>query len=100
MSSHTLHPSTLAVGLVDGCERCEEHASHPLLSLDPDHIAMCWRQMVDVEVRETKSYRSGAEAQACRALFQHYLFLLRFVPDVAAEDWPIRCRSESPAAAS
>lgn len=38
MTTHTLHESSLKIGLVDGCERCEQHASHPFSSLDEDHL--------------------------------------------------------------
>jgi hypothetical protein len=73
--------------LVDGCERCEQQAADPMATLDRDHIASLWREMVRVE-RDPEgvfrnegrlvAYRSRADAKACRELYRIAVFLERF----------------------
>ena len=36
--THSYHPDTHEYGLVMGCERCEQHAKHPEVSLDTENI--------------------------------------------------------------
>lgn len=38
MTMHILHESSLKIGLVDGCDRCAQHAQHPFASLDEEHL--------------------------------------------------------------
>jgi hypothetical protein len=92
MSTHTPHPPTLHVGLVDGCPRCEEHARHPLDSLDHEHLAAFWHQMRRVEADEGV-YRSRAERKACEPLIFILSFLTAHLPEVDATVWPPRVRS-------
>lgn len=58
MSTHTLHPDTHEHGLADSCERCAEHAEHPLASLDIENqrnllqrINMEWAPRSENEAR-------------------------------------------------
>lgn len=36
--SHTIHDEIETHGLADDCERCEEHAQHPLRTLDTPNL--------------------------------------------------------------
>lgn len=59
MSLHILHPDTIEIGLVDGCQRCAEHAENPFGSLDDEHI----RQLA-TRIRNGLDPRSDNEAIA------------------------------------
>lgn len=50
MSMHNRHPDMPndAV-LADGCERCEEHAQRPFMSLDDAHLARLYHVLVKEE---------------------------------------------------
>lgn len=87
MSTHTPHEATLDVGLVDGCERCAEHARDPFTSLDQEHVAAFWRQMVEVE-NDRARYRSALDAQVGRYFARLRWFLLTYVPTVNPDVWP------------
>lgn len=39
MTTHIYHEDTHTHGLCNECERCQEHAEHPLASLDRDNLA-------------------------------------------------------------
>jgi hypothetical protein len=72
--------------LVDGCE---QQAADPMATLDREHVAALWREMVRVE-RDPEgvfrnegrlvAYRSRADAKACRELYRIAVFLERFTP--------------------
>ena len=47
MASHTLHPDTHTDGLADGCPRCDQHAVHPLESLDETNITALKLRVLD-----------------------------------------------------
>lgn len=91
MTSHIYHPKMVerlaskmrGMGvLVDGCERCEEHAEHPVVSLDREHLAALWREMIEVEATDDYDgmvgYRSLADARAARMLMPIRRFLDRY----------------------
>lgn len=91
MSTHIYHAkmverlATKARGfgvLVDGCERCEEHAERPVSSLDQEHLAALWREMIEVEATDDydgmPGYRSLADARAALALMPIRRFLDRY----------------------
>ena len=80
--------------LYDGCDRCEQHASHPIESLDDDNLGRLWLEMVRVERDETARahYRTRAEAQACRELRRVACFVERIAPNVDAWVWPLAVR--------
>jgi hypothetical protein len=59
VSTHTFHPDTYEHGLADGCPRCDEHAAHPLESLDSRNL----RALID-RVLAHASARSDNEAKA------------------------------------
>lgn len=46
-SIHSPHPDTHTHGLHDGCPRCEEHAEHPIQSLDDANLGRIVRLAVD-----------------------------------------------------
>jgi hypothetical protein len=54
--------------LYDDCERCAEHAAHPLDSLDDRFLTLLWEEMKRVEASVDGFYRNGNEARACRQL--------------------------------
>lgn len=63
MTVHDPHDSTLQVGLVDGCDRCAEHAEHPFDSLDDKHIV----QLATMVMARTYP-RTNNEAKALRII--------------------------------
>jgi hypothetical protein len=63
MAIHTFHPDTHAHGLADGCPRCNEHAAHPLSSLDEVNLTM-----LRIRIEEGLQARSENEAKAMDAL--------------------------------
>ncbi len=73
--AHTYHPDTLTHGLSDDCPRCAQHADHPEVSLDAEHLGALWTRMLEVEYGPGGMYRSHAEARACRQLLSHARFL-------------------------
>lgn len=77
--------------LFDGCDRCEEHASHPFDSLDDSNLAALWMEMVRVESDDTRRahYRTRAEGRACRDLYRVACILQRLVPSLYVWTWPI-----------
>lgn len=38
MTMRSIHPDTHTHGLADDCERCAEHAEHPIQSLDTENL--------------------------------------------------------------
>jgi hypothetical protein len=70
--------------LVDDCARCEQQAKDPVGTLDREHIAALWKEMVRVEHTYDDhgrsiggAYRSLADARACRQLYTMAVFLER-----------------------
>ena len=59
MSSHKPHPDSHTHGLSDECPRCEEHAQHPLLTLDSINLRNLIQRVVNRE-----GYRSDTERVA------------------------------------
>jgi hypothetical protein len=98
MATHIYHPDTIEAGLCDECPECRRRAKDPL-SLDSQHFADLWQRMVAVERQsarlflaepysETRSYRSGAEADACRTLYTMAVILERYT-SVLPWTWPL-----------
>jgi len=79
MSAHIRHTPATVGGLVDGCPRCEEHAGHPLESLDASNLRSLWERMVAFEYDDDEKYRprSDAEAKAMKIMLSHAQFLRR-----------------------
>lgn len=59
MATHTLHPDVHQYGLADDCPRCDQHAEHPLVSLDEQNITM-----LKLRIIEGWTPRSKNEARA------------------------------------
>lgn len=55
MAMHSLHPDTHTHGLADDCERCAEHAEHPIQSLDEVNL----RRIMQLAVGEDRWVRSA-----------------------------------------
>lgn len=93
MSIHRFHPDPdipsdeLAVALYNDCERCEEHASHPVQSLDNVNLAKLWNEMLDVETNRTDrdQYYTSNDARACRRLYESYTLMWRLGPKIFME---------------
>ena len=64
--------------LYNNCDRCAEHAEHPLLSLDDNNLRDMWDQMVIAE-RKTGFYRTENEAKAGRQLYGIACFMERML---------------------
>lgn len=77
--SHTFHPPTIDAGLADGCPRCDEHAAHPLESLDSANLRQLWDRMIGLEYQDDDACRprSENEGRAMRVLYDHAAFLRR-----------------------
>ena len=77
--------------LYDGCDRCEQHASHPFDTLDDSNLAALWKEMVRVERDDScvAHYRTRAEAVACHELYRAACILQRLVPSLHVWTWPI-----------
>lgn len=67
MSAHTYHPDTHEHGLADDCERCEEHAEHPILTLDSENLHELVRRVVAGEEGRSRNERE-AMSRVKRAL--------------------------------
>lgn len=65
MTSHVWHADVHAVGLVDGCPRCAEHAEHPRRALDAVMLAQLARR-----IAEGRRPRSNNEAKAMERLLE------------------------------
>lgn len=63
--------------LYDDCERCAEHAQHPMSSLDDGNLAKLWRKMLRVEFEQIGHYANANEGQACRTLYELALAMHR-----------------------
>ena len=64
--------------LFDGCEDCEAKVNGVLYALDANFTAALWQKMVQVEHSSGDGiYRSTAEAQACKKLYEVAVFLER-----------------------
>ena len=66
MSEHSYHPDSHTHGLADDCERCAEHASHPLRSLDADNL-----RQLRFRIRDGLPARSDNERLAMERLKAH-----------------------------
>ena len=75
--------------LFDGCDRCEQHATHPTASVDDESLARLWARMVEVERDPTYTahYRTRAEAEACRHLYAIAVFVERTHPSLDPWTW-------------
>ena len=62
MASHTYHPDTHQYGLAEGCPRCEEHAEHPLTSLDEENITMLRLRVLEGWRPRSENERKAMEA--------------------------------------
>lgn len=71
-------PDRERVILYDDCDRCAEHAEHPLMSLDDSSLSAMWDQMVIAE-HDTGFYRTGNEGKAGRELYRIACFLERML---------------------
>jgi hypothetical protein len=82
--------------LFDGCERCEQHASHPMSSVDDEKVGKLWLRMVEVERDETYQavYRTNVEATACRRLYECATLIARTHPGIDPWRWPWTFRVE------
>ena len=81
MTSHIYHPNlgdpARPAILVDGCRRCEEHATH-LYDLDERFTAALWRKMVAVNHENSEPLGSHAEKTAVDQLWKFALILERY----------------------
>lgn len=59
MSTHRVHEDVQTHGLADDCDRCAEHAQHPLTSLDEQSLQALLARVVNRE-----GYRSENERVA------------------------------------
>lgn len=81
MNGHSYHDNTTKdCILYDGCERCSEHATHPIDSLDNEHLQWLWIKMIKMEFDEKKGlhYASVAERMAAQKLYPFAILLLKF----------------------
>mgnify|MGYP001571143581 CR=1 FL=1 len=65
MAIHSYHPDIHAYGLADNCERCEQHAEHPLDTLDDSMLTD-----LILRVRRDNYPRSNNEAAAMNSIRQ------------------------------
>ena len=81
--------------LFDACDRCAEHASHPLASVDTERLGRLWTEMVRVERDRSYRdyYRTRAEAQACRELYRIACMVERTHPLIEPWTWPWHVRA-------
>lgn len=81
MSGHAYHDNTTKdCILYDGCDRCSEHAEHPIESLDLEHLHWLWDKMIKMEIDEKEGlhYASIAERMAAKKLYPFALLMERF----------------------
>lgn len=81
--------------LFDDCDRCAQHAEHPMMSVDDERLGKLWREMVAVEKDRSyrDHYRTRAEAIACRELYRVAVFVERTHPLVQPWAWPWHVRA-------
>ncbi len=75
--SHDYHQGPEGTIFYDGCEECTHKAKDPVIHLDQQRSRLLWQKMMDVEVFDNGSYRSGNEKIAAMQLWRIYLFLER-----------------------
>lgn len=79
MTTHSEHPLTTQHNILyDVCDRCSEHALHPVLSLDNEHLVWLWEKMIKVELDDRGYYASVAERMAAKKLYPFALLLQKF----------------------
>lgn len=63
--------------LYDDCDRCAEHANHPISSLDDHNLRLLWRKMLRVEFMSIGHYANSNEGRACRHLYDIMMAIRR-----------------------
>lgn len=82
MATHRYHPDPdtndpADAVLWDDCERCEEHAQHPHLTLDNENLVRLWYRMLAAERDGDGRYLTATESRAGFVLHGIALFLER-----------------------
>jgi hypothetical protein len=83
---HSIHPDTHTHGLADECERCAEHAQHPIQSLDTVNLRRIMALAVDRDrLGQPATYTDQVAAGRVLTTLEHAGHLARTDPVLFAE---------------
>jgi hypothetical protein len=83
MTMHSIHPDTHEHGLADDCERCAEHAQHPIQSLDQENLRRIMRLAVNLDrLSVAFSYNDQVASAKVLTALEHAGHLARTDPEI------------------
>lgn len=85
MTVHRYHPDPergeVKSLLYDDCDRCAQHATHPLNSLDPEHLVAL------AKMTDNQAWTNDTERKACLSLCEGLFDLGEALRAIAERRW-------------